>query len=46
MNARMTPQDKLRSIEDNLGLRPAGLYSIPCECGNIYIGQTGRKIIE
>ena len=27
-----------------LGLRIPGVYSIPCECGQIYIGQTGRSI--
>ena len=27
-----------------LGLRTLGVYSIPCECGSVYIGQRGRSI--
>jgi len=27
-----------------LGLRTPGVYSIPCECGRVYIGQSGRSI--
>jgi hypothetical protein len=34
----------LRPVKDNLGLRTPGVYSIPCECGQVYIGQTGRTI--
>ena len=26
------------------GLRAPGIYKIPCECGKVYIGQTGRSI--
>jgi hypothetical protein len=25
-----------------LGLRTPGVYSVPCECGRVYIGQSGR----
>ena len=25
-------------------LRTSGVYGIPCECGKVYIGQTGRSI--
>jgi hypothetical protein len=32
----------LRPAKDDLGLRTPGFYSIPCECGQVYIGQTGR----
>ena len=31
-------------MKDDLGLRTPGLYGIPCECGQVYIGQTGRSI--
>jgi hypothetical protein len=34
----------LRPVKDDLGLRTPGVYSIPCECGQVYIGQTGRSI--
>jgi hypothetical protein len=27
-----------------LGLGTPGIYSIPCECGRVYIGQSGRSI--
>jgi hypothetical protein len=27
-----------------LGLRTPGIYSIRCECGKVYIGQSGRSI--
>jgi hypothetical protein len=26
------------------GLRTPGTYNIPCECGKVYIGQSGRSI--
>jgi hypothetical protein len=42
------PQSKisrfLLPLKEDLGLRTAGVYSIPCECGQVYIGQTGRSI--
>jgi hypothetical protein len=42
------PQQKLSNllhpIKDNLELRTPGVYRIPCECGKVYIGQTGRSI--
>jgi hypothetical protein len=25
-------------------LKAAGIYCIPCECGKVYVGQTGRTI--
>jgi predicted GIY-YIG superfamily endonuclease len=31
-------------VKDDLGLKTPGVYSIPCECGQVYIGQTGRSI--
>jgi hypothetical protein len=31
-------------VEDDLELKASGLYSIPCECGKVYIGETGRLI--
>jgi hypothetical protein len=34
----------LRPVKGDLGLKTAGVYSIPCECGKVYVGQTGRSI--
>jgi predicted GIY-YIG superfamily endonuclease len=34
----------LRPVKYMLGLRTAGIYHIPCECGNVYVGQSGRTI--
>jgi hypothetical protein len=34
----------LQSVKDNLGLKTPGVYSIPCECGQVYIGGTGHSI--
>jgi hypothetical protein len=34
----------LQPVKDNLGLRTSGVYRIPCECGKVYIGQTGRSV--
>jgi len=31
-------------VKDDVGLRPPGVYGIPCECGRVYVGQTGRSI--
>jgi hypothetical protein len=31
-------------VKDDLGLKTSGMYSIPCECDQVYIGQTGRSI--
>jgi len=31
-------------VKDALGLRTPGIYSIPSECGRVYIGQSGRSI--
>jgi hypothetical protein len=28
-------------VKDAVGLRTPGVYSIPCECGRVYIGQSG-----
>jgi hypothetical protein len=33
----------LRSVKDHLGLKTTGVYSISCEYGQVYIGQTGRS---
>ena len=30
--------------KDAPGLRTRDIYKIPCECGKVYIGQTGRSI--
>jgi hypothetical protein len=32
----------LRSVKNDLALKMLGVYSIPCECGQAYIGQTDR----
>jgi hypothetical protein len=34
----------LRPVKDYLGLKTQGVYSIPSECGDVYIGQTGRSV--
>jgi hypothetical protein len=31
-------------VKGALGLRTPGIYSIPCECGRVYIGQRGRTL--
>jgi transposase len=34
----------LRPVKENLGLRTPGVYRIPCECGKVFIRQTGRSV--
>jgi hypothetical protein len=34
----------LRPVKDHLGLRTPEVYGIPCECGRVHIGQTGRSV--
>ena len=34
----------LSSVKNALELRTPDVYNIPCKCGNIYIGQSGRSI--
>ena len=34
----------LPPVTDALGLRTPGIYSIPCECRSVYIGQSGWSI--
>jgi hypothetical protein len=34
----------LPPVKDALGLRTLGVYSMPCECRRVYIGQRGRSI--
>jgi hypothetical protein len=34
----------LPPVNEALGLRTPGIYSIPRECGRVYIGQRGRSI--
>jgi hypothetical protein len=34
----------LQPVKDDLGLWTLGVYSIPCECGQVYTGQTGHFI--
>jgi hypothetical protein len=31
-------------VRDSLGLKTPGVYSIPCKCGRVYIGQSGPSI--
>jgi hypothetical protein len=42
------PQRKIYSylppVNNALELRTPGVYSIPCECGSVYIGQRSRSI--
>ena len=43
-----TPPKKISSYmpptEDAPGLRTPGIYKIPCECGKVYIRQSGRSV--
>jgi len=34
----------LPPYKEPIGLRTPGIYRIPCECGSVYIGQSGRTI--
>jgi len=34
----------LRPAKEKLGLKTPGFYRIRCECGSVYVGQTGRTI--
>jgi hypothetical protein len=34
----------LRPVRDNLRLRTPGVYTLPCECGRVCFGQTGRSV--
>jgi len=34
----------LPPVKDALGLRTPGIYSIPCECSSVYIGQSSRSV--
>ena len=34
----------LRQVKDVIPLQSSGIYQIPCVCGKVYIGQTGRTI--
>jgi hypothetical protein len=34
----------MRTVKDKLDLKVAGIYCVPCECGKVYIGQTGGTI--
>jgi len=34
----------LPPVKDALGLRTLEIYSIPCGCGRVYIGQSGRSV--
>jgi hypothetical protein len=34
----------LRTAKDDLGMKIPSVYRIPCECGKVYIGQTGRSV--
>jgi hypothetical protein len=34
----------LQPVKDDLELMTPGVYSAPCECSQVYIGQTGRSI--
>jgi hypothetical protein len=32
----------LRMKKDRLGLKVAGIYCVPCECGKVYAGQASN----
>jgi hypothetical protein len=33
-----------RPVKDYLALKTPGIYSIPCQCRKVYIGQTGHSV--
>ena len=37
-------RDQLVRAKDPCGLATPGIYQIPCECGEVYLGETGRTI--
>jgi hypothetical protein len=37
-------QPQRLNVKTHLGLKTPGVYRIPCECGRVYIGQTGRSV--
>ena len=37
-------RDRLVRAKDPVGLMTPGVYKIPCECGEVYVGETGRTI--
>jgi len=48
INSVTIPPKKISSYmpptKDAPGLRTPGIYKIPCECGKVYIGQSGRSV--
>jgi hypothetical protein len=48
INSVTLPPRKISSfllpVKDELGLRTPSIYRIPCECGKVYIGQSGRSV--
>jgi hypothetical protein len=48
INSVALPPRKISSylppVKDELGLKTPGIYRIPCECGKVYIGQSGRTV--
>ena len=36
----------LHPVKDEQGLKTPGVYEIPCECRQVYIGQIGRTVSE
>jgi len=49
MKISFTPYIKLpnmlRPVKDIIPLQLSGVYRIPCICGKLYIGQTGRTVL-
>jgi hypothetical protein len=37
-------RDMLVKAKDPVGLKTPGVYQVPCGCGKVYIGETGRTI--
>jgi hypothetical protein len=48
INSVALPPRKISSflppVKGELGLKTPGIYRIPCECGKVYIGQSGRSV--
>jgi hypothetical protein len=48
INSVALPPRKISSflppMKDEIGLKTPGIYRIPCECGKVYIGQSGWSV--
>jgi hypothetical protein len=42
--SKRKPAQMLRSSKDELELKVPSVYRMPCECGKVYVGQSGRTV--